>query len=328
MAGDVASRASLVARIPQLHAIEARLPLARRLEAGRQLRVLSVDLKPLRHVEPVMSLVAESRAEVAFLVGADLGMARSHNRHVVAELAQRLGWGYAFGVECVELGPADLGPRAREDHPPDLAGLHGHALLSLFVLRRVAMVRLAAPDAGFDGHRGQTRIGSRIALFAQVELLGTPVTLVCTRLGDHDPEARAQRMEVLLDALEGYDRQAAVLMGGDFRGSGSCAAQPREGTAMEEARARDPHRLFELERFESLLAMAGARRFVWQACDPPAGPTEGSRPDGSPRPARRCGGFFARQLSCRDRFALAAVDERGDGLCHSVALGVTIEPAG
>ncbi|MBT7205226.1 MAG: hypothetical protein HN867_17330 [Deltaproteobacteria bacterium] len=60
----------------------------------------------------------------------DWGMARSKHRHTTKELAERLGWGYAFRVEFVELGLGDPPETAEFNGVPNEHGLHGNAILS------------------------------------------------------------------------------------------------------------------------------------------------------------------------------------------------------
>jgi len=72
----------------------------------------------------------------------DIGMARSGNRHTVAELAVALGMGYAYGIEFIELGLGD--EREEEWHKDErnAAGFHGNAILSRYPLNDFALIRL------------------------------------------------------------------------------------------------------------------------------------------------------------------------------------------
>lgn len=86
-------------------------------------------------------------ADVIILNEVDWGLKRSDYRNIAAELAAKLNFNFAFGVEFVELSPVHL----NESPPAEMAemvkldparyrGLHGIAILSRFPLENVRLV--------------------------------------------------------------------------------------------------------------------------------------------------------------------------------------------
>ena len=57
------------------------------------------------------ALLGSLGADALLICELDIGMARSNQRHTVRDLAERIGCGYAFAVEFIELG---LGDRAEQ----------------------------------------------------------------------------------------------------------------------------------------------------------------------------------------------------------------------
>lgn len=98
-------------------------------------------------------------SDIIILNEVDAGMPRSGYKIVVEELAKALGYNYAYGVEFLEVDPAQLGLESyRWSEKRELAtegvtinskvdkckykGLHGNAILSRFPLKNVKIVRL------------------------------------------------------------------------------------------------------------------------------------------------------------------------------------------
>ncbi len=142
-------------------------------------------------------------ADALLLCELDLGMARSGQAHTARELAARLGAGYAFAVEFLELGLGDA--REQQWHAGEVnrAGLHGAAILSPCALERPAVIRLETTGDWFDGRHGERRIGGRIAVAASLTIGRVLVTLVSVHFESHgDPVQRAAQMARLLEAID------------------------------------------------------------------------------------------------------------------------------
>src|SRR5689334_16227355 len=72
-----------------------------------ELRVAVWNAERLRSAAAASALLASERPDVVLLSEVDKGMARSDNRHGLADLAGLFGHQYVYGVEFVELGLGD-----------------------------------------------------------------------------------------------------------------------------------------------------------------------------------------------------------------------------
>jgi hypothetical protein len=93
----------LAALLPCLQAIEYRPPPAPHALTA-EIRIAAWNAERCKYQSQSAELLAGTQVDIVLLSELDVGMARSGNRHTVAELAGDLGMGYAFGVEYVELG--------------------------------------------------------------------------------------------------------------------------------------------------------------------------------------------------------------------------------
>ena len=191
---DPGTHRRFFSQLPALQEIEMGGAAPVRERADGPVRVAVWNVERLRHVEAVAGMLTRHRPDVTLLSEVDKGMARSGNRHGLADLAGRLGHHYAYGVEFVELG---LGDETR--FPPMAAsgtalGFHGNAVTSAIRLHRPFLVRLDADGGWFGPERGQQRVGGRMAIGAQIELAGRPVTVVSVHLeSNSSPDERAAR---------------------------------------------------------------------------------------------------------------------------------------
>jgi endonuclease/exonuclease/phosphatase family metal-dependent hydrolase len=265
----------------------------------------------------------ELGADALLLCELDIGMARSGQCHTPADLADRLGCGYAFGVEFIELGLGDRAEQALHQGEENTAGLHGAAILSPHRLAEPVLVRLESGGAWYDGSCGERRIGGRIALIATLELRGGPLALVNVHLESHsDPITRADQVALLLEAIDRHTGDAPVLIGGDFntstlsrdwaRGTGEKPVLPLE-------RVLDP------VPYEPLFEVMAAAGYDWQACNALGVPTQRTRPDGTPRPPLgKIDWFFSRGLKTSAATTIPAVDTDGQAISDHEILAVTV----
>ncbi|HEY8060200.1 MAG TPA: NUDIX hydrolase, partial [Acidimicrobiales bacterium] len=95
----------------------------------RGLRVVAANLERGRRLDDWVTLLTAAEPDVILTSEADGGMARSGNRYVARELADRLGMAFVFAVEFVELSLG--GEDERDQLPADAAnefGVHGGAI--------------------------------------------------------------------------------------------------------------------------------------------------------------------------------------------------------
>jgi endonuclease/exonuclease/phosphatase family metal-dependent hydrolase len=156
--------------------------------------------------------------DVLLLNEVDVGMARSGNRHVAAEIAARLGMHWAFVPSYLEL---TKGPGAEALLPgSNRLGLQGVAILTR---ARPIGLRAAHLPEGFDAFAfPEKRYGRRTALFAA---LGQGRVVASAHLEVRGTPARRWAQTVaLLRGIEAFARDEArqgrvvreVILGGDL----------------------------------------------------------------------------------------------------------------
>jgi endonuclease/exonuclease/phosphatase family metal-dependent hydrolase len=152
-------------------------------------------------------------ADLVLLEEVDLGLARSGNRDVAADLAAALGLHAAQGwlfLETLTGRDDEAGhARGREDEE----GLFGIAILSRWPLREARVVALPGPERlQFEVER---MVGRHVGLVVTVERPGAPFVAVATHLEVHRTRRhRATQMRALLAALA--DERRPVVLAGDL----------------------------------------------------------------------------------------------------------------
>jgi endonuclease/exonuclease/phosphatase family metal-dependent hydrolase len=152
-------------------------------------------------------------ADLVLLNEVDLGMARSGNRDVAADLARALGRHGVFAALFLELTPGrddDLRFAARRENQESLFGV---AILSRWPIAAARVVDLPSPEhIQFDLER---MVGRHVGLVAEVARPGAPFVAVSAHLEGHRTRAhRAAQVRVLAEALRGETRP--VVLAGDF----------------------------------------------------------------------------------------------------------------
>ena len=155
-----------------------------------------------------------SQADILMLNEVDLGMARSGNRDVAAEIAQTLGFNLVFGNSYLCLGAGDTrdGLHARE---PNRESMHGNAVLSRHPITRAENISITLSADKY--HSSDRRLGHKKALWAQVQTPLGPLPVLSAHLDVYGSFAR--RRAQLLDILEKVKQRGLrerVLLGGDL----------------------------------------------------------------------------------------------------------------
>src|SRR5829696_8384416 len=156
------------------------------------------------------------RSDVLLLTELDYGMARSGNRHVAREMAERLGMAYAFAPCYVNLSKGSGLESGAEGENAE--ALHGNAVLSRWPVRRAWSVAL--PN-GKDKMKGrEKRLGSQRAVVCDIEHAAGTFRAVSLHLDAHSSQRHRERqMRVVLDFVEGLGPRRPVLVGGDWNTS-------------------------------------------------------------------------------------------------------------
>ncbi|KAJ56247.1 hypothetical protein ACMU_10875 [Actibacterium mucosum KCTC 23349] len=313
--GDAAAHAGYLRDWPCLNSVEYR---AGDDTAEQALTIAAWNIERCKRVEDAAALIAQTGADIVLATEMDLGMARSSQRHTTRDLADALGMGYAFGVEFVELGLGD--PFETETHTgqTNLHGLHGNAILSRFPLSNVAVIPVA--DEGYwfatsPKGDGQYRVGGRMAIAAQVDLPGGPLTLAAVHYeSEDDATGRAAQTQVMLRAMQTLYGDGPCVIGGDLNTKDFGAA-----------RMTGPEILAAPQPVEPSFAHFAAAGFDWRGANTGA-PTTRAAPGRPVRyPLNRLDWLFTRGVTSSSPFVHAAVSERGEYLSDHELIGTRIE---
>ncbi len=321
---DAATHARLFESLPALHEVEMGGTPAGQGN-GDALRVVAWNVERLRHAAAVADTLAGEAPDVTLLSEVDKGMVRSGNGHPLRAVSELLGHAYAYGVEFVELSSGDGAERAAAHGAADAEGFHGNAITSALPLHRPFLIRLDREGGWFGPQRGQPRVGGRMAVGAQVRLANRSVTVVCVHLENRTgPAGRAAQAELLLDALDAYDANAPVLIGGDFNTLTASHEERHSDLDAWKARlAADPERLIRVEAFEPLFGVFARRGFGWRNANVLGAPTQ-RRPVGDERAVGRIDWFFLRGLVPEDAGILPALLPDGSPSSDHDAITVTV----
>ena len=311
--GDDDLARSVAAGLACLHTSDGRPP-RRPTELAGWVRVVAWNLQRGRRLRQAAARLRSSGADIALLSELDSGMARSGNEDVAAGLANALGddYGYAYGVEFVELGLGDHHePEGAGADDRNARGLHGNGIVARTTLADPAVVRLDAGTRWFGTDSPEPRLGGRMALFATVVLNGTAVRVVSTHLENWvGPDERAVQFEAMLDAVG----PGAALVGGDFNTFGTGFDEIVDRRLVRRLDAAEPGRFLWPVAHEPLFAAAAARGFRWEAANL-AAPTTSHGP-------LKLDWLLTRDLEVR---APAVVDAAGLSDHHLVAASVRVE---
>lgn len=188
--------------------------------APEAVTIAAWNLERCKRIGPSAALLRAAGADIVLATEMDWGMARSGQHHTTRDLAEALGMGYVYGVEFVELGTGDAYETGLFADVPNSHGLHGNAILSRLPLRGAALVPLDDGGAWYTASPkgdGQLRVGGRMAMAAQVDLAGGPVTLAAAHYeSESTPQSRAAQSARLMAALDALYGDGPAVVGGDL----------------------------------------------------------------------------------------------------------------
>ncbi len=205
------------------------------MERGVHLSELTDFLQNCPQIQPYDVILANEL---------DDGCVRSHQKDTPSEIAARLGMNYVFGLEFIEL--------ANEE---DSKAYHGNVIFSRWPIQKAHIVRL--PEQYNWYFDRQKRIGGRLAILAELNILGHSVGIGTIHLENRtDGAGRQKQMETVLAAAEEMFPDMPIVLGGDlntntFDGSDKKAIQTIAGDPVLQRRC-----LEEVEEWEGALRSA------------------------------------------------------------------------
>lgn len=150
--------------------------------------------------------------DVLLLTELDHGMARSGNRFVARELAERLGLNYAFVPVYIALQKGSGVEAAMEGE--NTLSIHGLAMFSKWPMRNVHAIPL--PNGKDKMWGKEKRLGFLRALIADIEYPSGTFRAVTIHLDAHCSRAhRRRQMKIILDHLDTLP-PLPTLLGGDW----------------------------------------------------------------------------------------------------------------
>ncbi len=213
---------SLMGSIPAMHMLEVN-GSSKHQALAKQFNIAAWNLERCLFPEESAALLHDHHVSVALLSEVDNGMARTGQRHTVADMARQLGMYYVYGIEFVELGLGGQRERRYCVDTQNKLGWHGNAILSSVPFLNVKLARLDhegywfASGANSAGSDDEPRLGGRMAILATLETGTQPLCVVSTHLESNaDPAYRAQQFNRLLDAIDQFAPGMPVIVGGDM----------------------------------------------------------------------------------------------------------------
>ena len=245
---DVQPQDAVMARIPQFAQAERENFVPEPETVPTELGVLMVNMERGVNLEEIEEFLRDcpdiQPFDVILANELDDGCARSGNRNTARELAKTFGLNYAWGLEFIELV-----------NDENAKGFHGNAVFSRWPIRRAGVIRL--PEQYNWYFDRQSRIGGRLAVFAELDIGGQPLGVTSIHLENRTHgEGRRLQMRAILDAVEQELPGMPVILGGDLNTNtfdGRAKEDINDIAASPEMRRRCLEEVF---AFEPLLPMA------------------------------------------------------------------------
>ncbi|MDE9566542.1 hypothetical protein KKI93_21580 [Xenorhabdus bovienii] len=178
------------------------------------------NLERCKFIDESAEIIQHAGCDIIFATEMDVGMARSGNQHSPAKLAEKLGLGYTFAIEFIEIGAGNQFEEITFAESSNTHALHGNAIISSQLLKNPRLIWLEEEGGSWfslDWHH--RRVGGRNAIAGTLELGEHTITVVVVHLESLPPaERRAEQVQKLLQALDQFSEEPIVIAG-DFNTS-------------------------------------------------------------------------------------------------------------
>lgn len=208
--------AEAYAAVPAFGQVELRQATARPA-VGERVRIAAWNLERCLYPQQSARLLQRSGADIALLTEMDIGMLRTGQVHTVGAIAERLGHGYCYGLEFLELNQMEPPPGHARNGDTNRVGFHGNAITAAAPMCDPVVIGLDEVADWFTPAAQQRRVGRRMALAATF-VFATVRFVACTVHLENrtDGAGRVRQMRTLLDALDDYAGGLPVVIGGDL----------------------------------------------------------------------------------------------------------------
>ena len=182
--------------------------------SGNSLRLISWNIDRGYGFDGIIATLRQKNPDLCLLQEVDLHDRRTKNRDIARELAEKLTYNYAFGIEFQELSQGT----------GEQAAYQGQATLSRWPIVKTRIIRFERQSGWWKPHTiipnaafFQRRLGGRIALVTDLSINGTLVVAYNLHLESRSGGSIqwAQLREVLAD-LKHYPDGTAAIIGGDL----------------------------------------------------------------------------------------------------------------
>ncbi len=237
-------------------------------------------------------------ADIIFGNELDWGMARSGNLNIAGEIASTLKMNYAFATEFLTV-------RAGKDG--NLEGRHGNAIFSRFPLKNVSMLRLPIL---YDWYcrENDARLGTRVALMAEIDVSEKHVGLVCLHLENRaTPEKRETQLHYALEGAEQVFSGIPVLIGGDMNTNTVDGDAPGGMDVFLGNKQEQTRRISNIPAYEPLMACAQKWGYSYEDCNIMDKSTRRKHTRGAEDILLNLDWFFQRGLYCENPQRVEAI---------------------
>ena len=216
--GSADAHDGFMANWPAMSRIELRQPPQGR--SSGQTRIAAWNLERCKKPLASATVIRDCGIDILLATELDIGMARSGQAHTPEELAGHLGYGYAFGVEFVELGTGDTHETQLFKDLENECGLHGNAIFSRYPIQNAALIPIDDGSEWFvraPKNDGQHRVGGRMAIAAELETPDGPLAVAAVHYeSESTPATRGEQTRRMLAAMDGLYGDLPVVIGGDL----------------------------------------------------------------------------------------------------------------
>jgi endonuclease/exonuclease/phosphatase family metal-dependent hydrolase len=178
------------------------------------LRVVDWNIDRGLKLPSIIEFLVDTDADILTLQEVDINCHRTHRLNVAHEIARKLRLNYVFGREFVELTQGSKTSPA----------FHGQATLSRWKISNPRVIHFRQQSDFWKPHwflpkvePFQERLGGRIALVAEIDISGVPITSYNLHLESRgDDDLRIAQLEDVLRDAAAYSQQRLTILAGDL----------------------------------------------------------------------------------------------------------------
>jgi endonuclease/exonuclease/phosphatase family metal-dependent hydrolase len=177
-------------------------------------RVVDWNIDRGLRLPSIIEFLGDANADMLILQEVDINARRTHRLNIAREIARKLRLNYVFGREFLELTQGSKTDPA----------YHGQATLSRWKISNPRVIRFSQQSNFWEPHwylpkmePFQERLGGRIALVANIDISGVPLTSYNLHLESRaNDELRLAQLDEALGDVLGSDACQPIVFAGDL----------------------------------------------------------------------------------------------------------------